>query len=179
MVFQGKDTSMGSCTLIAPPTFWEKGRLGSWKAQRERYSEGGKARKEYGIYRGLILYSIGQFHRKCKVEIDVFLIHYHVQGLTKIMTVFFFLMAIGRLLPSAERNASLCICILLHVCLLRGELPVCKAIHLLLLCYIAVITRGGCLWKGHNCSGCLSSSFQQLVSVSLGNYFCTVATFYS
>lgn len=30
------------------------------------------------------------------------------------------ILAIGSLLPSAEKNLSMCICILVHVCLLRG-----------------------------------------------------------
>ena len=41
-----------------------------------------------------------------------------------------YLMATGRLLPSTEKNVSMCICILVHVCLLRREMTVCKAIHL-------------------------------------------------
>lgn len=36
----------------------------------------------------------------------------------------------GMLIPSAEKNGSMCICILMHVCLLRAEMAVCKAIHL-------------------------------------------------
>lgn len=41
-----------------------------------------------------------------------------------------FFMVVRSQLPTAENYLSLSICILVHVCLLRGEMPVCKAIHL-------------------------------------------------
>ncbi len=76
----------------------------------------------------------------------------------------------------------LCLCVSAYLCMCvcwEGRCLSAKQFISSLPCYIAVITRGGCQRKGHNCGGCLSSSLQQLVSASAGNYFCTVAAFYS
>lgn len=98
------------------------------------------------------------------------------QGLQIHDAVFF--MAIGWLLPSAERNESLCICILVHVCLLRGEMPVCKAIHLFASFATWRLSPGeAARGRGIIAVAVCPRLPQQLASVSAVNYFCTVATF--
>lgn len=121
--------------------------------------------KEKALWKRRILSFIvfNQFYRKCKVRKKCTATQWEAPWLSENKIAF--CDGCERLLPSAEKNVSMCICILVHVCLLRGKVPACKAIHALLPCYMLVITRGGCKWKGHNCSGCLFASLQHLVSV--------------
>lgn len=133
--FQGKDTSMGLCPLMVPSRFLrKKGRLRILKAEQQRSSGVEMVCKSYPRL------NLANFTEHVKLAC-IFPYIFHVKWCFRLYReqllfyCYFFRFSKDHQIDTIFGREG-CINVYLHtyVCLLRGEMPVCIAIHL---CFLA------------------------------------------